>query len=237
MDIRDILPRGLEGTSLDGPLRALHRIYERIEESQSKWIASTPFRCPSGCGSCCEDFEPDLLDIEALYLAAFLARSNGERFAALLSGFSEARFERRGCVLAEPEGEYHCTVYGGRPLICRLFAYSGDRAKDGSARFRLCSRMPSDGLRQMDEKAILDRFGLLPPIMGDLAGEAESLQPDLAGERTPLRQALPRAAAKIRYLADLSDSSAFSVFRVKDDDGDGDNDNPGGGLPPMPRAG
>ncbi|MFA6507863.1 MAG: YkgJ family cysteine cluster protein [Treponemataceae bacterium] len=237
MDIRDILPRGIEATSLGGPLSGLHRIYERIEESQSKWVASTPFRCPSGCGSCCDDFEPGLLEIEALYLAAWLLRTHRDRVPAIMAGFTHEQTERKGCVLASPLGEYHCTVYGGRPLVCRLFAYSGDRAKDGSARFRLCSRMTTELPRQFDEMALLGHFGLLPPIMADLAGEADSLLPDQGGERTPLRLVLPRAVAKIRHLADLTDSSAFSIFLSKDDKGDGDNDNPGGGLPPMSRAG
>jgi len=239
MRICDVLPRGLEDTSIGAPLEGLHRIYERIGSDQDKWTSATPYRCPNGCGSCCEGFEPETLEVEALYLAAWLYRADGERFSAALEGYPESRAERPGCVLADPSGKYHCTVYGGRPLVCRLFAYSGDRAKDGSARFSLCSRMDDlGGPRRMDEKAILERFGLLPPVMGDLAGEAESLLPDSAGERSPLRSALPRAAAKIRYLADLAASSAFAVVRSESGGkGDGDNDNPGGGLPPMPRAG
>ena len=155
MEITDIHPRGLGGTSLDAPLRGLHRIYERIDSEQAAWGAAVPYRCPSGCGSCCEGFEPDLLEIEALYMAAWLARADERRFSEIAEGFRELSAEKKGCVLAKAEGEYHCTVYGGRPLICRLFAYSGDRAKDGSARFRLCSRMKDlGGPRHMDEKTI-----------------------------------------------------------------------------------
>ena len=238
MDIRDILPRGLEGTSFEVPLERLHGIYGQIEKVQSAWIAATPFRCPPGCGSCCEGFEPEVLELEALYLAAWLSRSDPARFAALRTGAEDGRPLGKGCFLADSSGAYHCTVYGGRPLICRLFAYSGDRAKDGSARFRLCSRMASDGPRQMDERELIERFSVLPPIMGDIAGEADSLLPGRSGNRRSLRDALPEAAAKIRYLSDLAASSAFSVLRAEDSgENDGDNDNPGGGEPPIPRAG
>jgi Fe-S-cluster containining protein len=237
MDIRDVLPRALEGTSLQEPLERLHGIYARISEAQAEWIAASPYRCPPGCGSCCDGFEPDVLEIEALYLAAWLARTDADRFARIQGGLSESK-RGKGCPLADPSSRFHCTVYGGRPLVCRLFAFSGDRAKDGSARFKLCSRMPADGPRQMDETTLLDRFGVLPPIMGDLSGEAESLLPDRAGERLPLRDALESAAAKIRYLSDLAASSVFASLRVDlGGEDDGDNDNPGGGEPPMPRAG
>jgi Fe-S-cluster containining protein len=238
MDIRDVLPRGLEGSSLEEPLERLHDIYRRIDEAQATWIAATPFRCPSGCGSCCEGFEPDILDVEALYLAAWLARNQPARFSAIQSGKAGFGEAGKGCPLADPAGEYHCTVYGGRPLICRLFAYSGDRGKDGCARFRLCSAMTHPGPRQMHERELLDAYGLLPPIMGDFAGEAGTLLPDRNGERSRLRDALAAAASKIRHLSDLSASSALSVLRGRfGEDGDGDNDNPGGGEPPVPRAG
>lgn len=176
-----------------------------------------------------------MLEVEAAYLASWLRQADPSRYAAVLSGTFAGNSYGKGCVLSDPSGAYHCTAYGGRPLICRLFAFSGDRAKDGGARFRLCSRMASlGGPRQLGEAELMERFGRLPPIMGDIAGEAESLQPDRAGDRSPLRVALSRAAAKLSYMLDLSDSSAFASDRPETD---GDNDNPDGGTPPMPRAG
>lgn len=203
MDIRFALPSGLEGTSLYAPLEQLFRIYEGIESSQRRWIDSTPYRCPAGCGSCCEGFEPELSEIEALYLGAWMIRAEKEG----LLETAEASQERVGCVLADLTGEYHCTVYGGRPLICRLFAFSGDRDKSGFPRFRPCSRQNPREETTLNEETLLRRFGVLPPIMGDFAGEAELLLPTSAGERSPLREALPRAVAKIRYTMDLNDFS------------------------------
>jgi Fe-S-cluster containining protein len=192
-------------------------------------MAASPYRCPPGCGLCCETFEPDILEVEALYLAAWILKNAPERLDDI-----EKNAGRRGCVLADPSGEYHCTVYGGRPLICRLFAFSGDRGKDGTIRFRPCSHMAAAGRRSLGQAELIARFGALPPAMGDLASEAETLLPSSAGDRAPLREALPVAAAKIRHLTDLAAFSAFSTAR---NDGGGDNDNPGGNTPPLPRAG
>ena len=110
-------------------------------------------------------------------------------------------------MLADPAGEFHCTVYGGRPLICRLFAYAGDRSKAGEPRFRACSKQQPREERSLDERTLRERFGVLPPLMGDFSGEAELLLPNSAGDRVPLRDALPAAVAKIRYLIDLNDFS------------------------------
>lgn len=227
--IFDVLPLRLAGTSMEGPLAGLHRVYERIEAAQSSWIAASPYRCPDGCGSCCDEFEPELLDVEALYLAAWMLRNEPRRLDDLVRNA-----DRGGCVLADADGCWHCTVYAGRPLVCRLFAYSGDRAKDGSVRFRPCSRMTVVGARSLDEAGLLETYGVLPPAMGDLAAEASFLMPGSSGERTPLRDALPLAAGKIRMLTDLS---AFSAFESESDDDDGDNDNPGGAPPTVPLAG
>ncbi len=203
MDSRFAIPSALEGTSLHAPLEDLFRIYGRIDEAQRAWIDATPYRCPAGCGACCEGFEPDISEIEALFLAAWLIRSKKEE----LLDAAEAARGRTGCVLADPSGQFHCTAYGGRPLVCRLFAYAGDRGKDGAPRFRTCSRQEPREERSLDERTLRNRFGSLPPLMGDYAGEAELILPNSAGDRVPLRDALPAAVAKIRYLIDLNDFS------------------------------
>jgi len=105
--------------------------------------------------------------------------------------------DQKACVLSDPDEKFHCRVYGGRPLVCRLFAFSGDKAKDGTARFRPCEHMPHAGERILDETAIRDLYGELPPLMSDFASEADLLMPDCSGKRTPLRLALPGALSKI----------------------------------------
>ncbi|HCM28337.1 MAG: hypothetical protein A2Z99_00995 [Treponema sp. GWB1_62_6] len=230
--ISDVLPLRLAGTSMEGPLSGLHRIYDRIDAEQTAWIEASPYRCPESCGSCCDEFEPDLLAVEALYLAAWILRNAPHRLDD-----AERNAGRKGCVLADPDSRWHCTVYAGRPLVCRLFAFSGDRAKDGTVRYRPCSRMKAEGARTLDHAALLDLHGVLPPAMGDLATEASFLMPGGSGERSPLREALPRAADKIRLLTDFSAFSSFAPASDGDGDGDGEDDNPGGAPPTEPMAG
>jgi Fe-S-cluster containining protein len=200
VEVFDMIPAQLEGSSLEMPLSRLAARYERIEIAQRRWIGLTPYRCPDGCGKCCAKFEPELTEVEALFLAAWILRNE----PALLDGI-QLGSEQKACVLSDPDAKFHCRVYGGRPLICRLFAFSGDKAKDGTARFRTCEHMPHSGDRILAEAVLRSLYGELPPLMSDFASEADLLMPDYSGKRTPLRLALPGALSKISMLCQFSD--------------------------------
>lgn len=201
------------GTRAAALIEGLDAVYGGIDGEQAAWRLASPFQCPPGCGSCCVDFEPDVLEVEALYLAAWMIAHQGERAQAIERGeFVSPRPDpERGCVLFDPANPYHCTVYGGRCLICRLFAYTGDRGKDGRPRWKPCKHLPLEGadsgaLRrpQYSEAELLDRFGTVPPMMSDIAQRVLALDPDGASSRRPLRDALPVAIRKIRLLISFS---------------------------------
>jgi len=199
MEVLDMIPAPLAGSSLEMPLSRLAAIYDSIEAAQERWIGLAPYRCPDGCGKCCAKFEPELTEVEALFLAAWILRNEPALLDSIQLGSNQ-----KACVLSDPDSKFHCRVYGGRPLICRLFAFSGDKAKDGTARFRPCEHMPHVGDRILDEAALLGLYGELPPLMSDFASEADLLMPDCSGKRTPLRLALPGALSKVSMLCQLS---------------------------------
>ncbi len=127
-----MIPAELAGSSLEMPLLRLAAIYESIEIAQERWIGLTPYRCPDGCGKCCAKFEPELTEVEALFLAAWILRNEPSLVEENQLDSIQFDSDQAACVLSEPERKFHCRVYGGRPLICRLFAFSGDKAKDGT---------------------------------------------------------------------------------------------------------
>ncbi|ULQ59277.1 YkgJ family cysteine cluster protein [Brucepastera parasyntrophica] len=212
------IPSLLEGTSLADPLSGLLHIYRRIDEAQQRWIEASPFRCPSACGECCKTFEPSILEIEALFLASWIVREHS-------ASQSYYAADRAGCVYHNPSGTYQCTVYPARPLICRLFAFSGDRGKKNTIRYKPCKCMKHVEHRTMEEDELYQRYGTIPPAMADLAREADCLLPDSAGITVPLREALPSAMNKIRFLLHLNGHSFPDSSHNPDDD-----------APPFPRA-
>jgi uncharacterized protein len=200
----------INGTRVQAIIESLDIVYADLADAQAAWKRETPWNCPDGCGKCCVGFEPDVLEAEALYLGAWMLHHQRDRAEALVEG----RFAATGdataatCVLFDPDSPYHCTVYGGRCLICRLFGYSGDRGKNGDTRFKPCKFLPSDEFgatrRQYSIEELTAIFGAVPPVMSDITAQACALSPDSAEERLPLREALPIAIAKIRMLERFS---------------------------------
>lgn len=197
------------GTRIREIIDELDVIYENIETAQAGWRSACTFHCPDGCGTCCVGFEPDVLESEALYLAAWMLYHQRERALSIVEGSFVAprRDPGSGCFLFDPASPYHCTVYGGRCLICRLFGYAGDRGKDGRPRWKPCKFLPSGAgtasaplHHQYDEAELIARFGAMPPLMADVTSRAVALMPDEAGDRLPLREALPKALSRLLML-------------------------------------
>ncbi len=219
MDLHiDTIPSLLEGTSLKDPLCGLLNIYRRIEAAQQQWTGASPFQCPFACGECCRTFEPSILEIEALLFAAWIV---------CIQPIPQPHYsaDKIGCVYHNPSGAYHCPVYPARPLICRLFAFSGDRGKNGTVRYKPCKHMLEVEHRTIEESELQRRYGILPPVMADLAREADCLLPGSAGITMPLRKAIPPAIDKIRFLLQLSNRNFTEFSNDPDDD-----------APPFPQA-
>ena len=192
MSIITLLAQLIPNDRLVSALRELETVYGELEEEQRAWIAVSPFRCPSGCGRCCEHFVPDVWEIEALYIAAQLLiegregeriqwrpdirieerqslqmvgqeagkarrqsiRTEEGRYVNAEEGENEEndRIEMSGaCPLYRREGDFHCTVYATRPLVCRVFGFSGDRDKWGRLRYAPCRFMEASSKVRKEE--------------------------------------------------------------------------------------
>ena len=75
--------RPFAGTKIADTLNGVHALYADIDTEQQVWKQHTPAPCPAGCGMCCEHFEPDVYEYEALYLAAWLLAHDAEKRKAV----------------------------------------------------------------------------------------------------------------------------------------------------------
>lgn len=235
MDFHTLCPGALRGSALAARLEALDGLYAEAAAAEAAFIAAArsradpAFGCPSGCGSCCDVFVPDILPAEADYLALWLLAMRPGLAAAVLAGGWGAALGPGGCPLREPapaKGQGHCGAYGARPLVCRLFGFSGVISKRGLASFALCKHakaLPGRRERSFEGGALADAFGAEPPLMSDYGERLVALDPDSAGERLPLPELLPRALARVGLL--------LSMARAAEG---GHNDD--GGAPPEPNA-
>ena len=216
----------LEGTSVYDTLIQMEAAYERIAHEQKEWYDAAKFYCPEGCGSCCEGFEPDLMEGEALYMAAWLIENQND--IALQIAQNKFPFDNgKTCPLFNPESPYHCSIYNGRAFICRLFGASSFRSRNGDKTWRPCKFYPDDILtahkpplakRQYSENETLQVLGAVPPLMSDFT---ESIAASASTETELIRDILPPTIRRLLWLINMNDNG---------------NDNPNGspsGAPPM----
>ncbi|MBN2736107.1 MAG: YkgJ family cysteine cluster protein [Spirochaetales bacterium] len=176
-------------------LGTLHEIYCELDNEISQWALKSQFNCPEGCGLCCTNFEPRVGQAEALYLACYYISQSSQCLESLKS-----LKEVPPCFFYDPEpgpAKGHCSVYPGRPLICRLFGFSASRNKQQQLVFRLCKIMHQNEERQFTEEILKERFKILPPEMGRYSSQVNTLSPDLNWESMPLKQAVEKAIAHL----------------------------------------
>jgi Fe-S-cluster containining protein len=197
-------------TSIYDALLTVDRIYKNITDAQQPWHDEAVSVCPEGCGTCCLDFEPDILEAEALYTATWLYFNQRAIFDSLLlyetvnPMRNDFDLHPNGCVFYNPQSTEHCQIYGGRMLICRLFGYCGDHDKNAKLRWRPCRFMPDNcmnGLthRQYDSEELATKYAVLPPDMSLFTTEAMGIFPG-NNQTMLLRDALPNAVKKINMI-------------------------------------
>ncbi len=204
--IKKILGK-LKGTRVEEILLEMDAAYGRISNEQSAWYSGSGFTCPEGCGECCRNFEPDILECEATYMAAWLLENQPEVAQKVAEG--EFPYPRQGgCQFWKEDDPYHCSIYGGRSFICRLFGACSNHDKAGQLVFKPCKFYPEEKLqeyktplthRQYSQQEVEKIFGTLPPAMENLMEEALSFDPD-NHETMLIREILPQIVRRIQWL-------------------------------------
>ena len=208
-EIKNIL-NILNGTCEQEILKQMQQYYSQIAEAQAEWYSKSNFTCLKGCGECCRNFEPDLLECEATYMAAWLLENQKEVAEKVSQGYFPFP-DNKGCPFWNEEASYHCTIYGGRPFICRFFGACGSKSKDEKEVFKPCKFYPTEKLaehkpplehRQYRESEVQEIFGALPPVMSDFMEGAVSLTPDNHSTKL-LREVLPDTINHLKWICNL----------------------------------
>lgn len=212
-EIQNVLEK-LEGTLLYDVLVQIENDYLNIAEKQHDWYAKTNFLCPDGCGACCVNFEPDLMEAESLYMAAWLIENQPE----VAEKIADNKFpfdNGKTCPLFNPDSEYHCSIYGGRAYICRLFGASSFYSKEQKRTWRPCKHYPEEMLKEYNpflehktysEEETINFIGEIPPAMSDFLQSSASFGTESKGT-VLLREILPAAIRKIYWIIDMNDNN------------------------------
>ncbi len=200
----------LQGSVTEKRLSSLGAIYEKLARAQRSFSETAgkkdhrPF-CANGCGECCRNFIPDILQAEAEAIASYLFSERPELIPRLESPTQSCPF------IDDQNPEGLCAIYPVRPLVCRLFGFSGTTGKDGEPELSLCRHMePLEGTaarRFRGTAQLTELFGSIPPVMGHFSIEAASIDP-ASGERVSLPEAVSKAMSRIGLESALLNQSA-----------------------------
>ena len=193
--MKDYSPDGAAGDSL----RELEEIYADLDRRAALFARQANLSCPKGCGTCCCDFEPDITDTEAAYVALYLLT----KAPALIDRLTAVVLQQ-SCVFYEPGGIYHCSIYGVRPLVCRAFGFAASTEKKGRPHFAGCKLMP--GAKGAASK--LHEPASFPPLMPEYGVCISALS---SGARSAMRSGVLRAITSVGLKMRLSSLSATGL--------------------------
>lgn len=133
-------------------VRAVEKVFSRLEIETQSLRESTGMHCLSGCGRCCMKPDIEASPLEFLPLA----------FSWYLQGKAEemlvqaSQSQSKICLLFQPvflsDRNGSCGSYPYRGLICRLFGFATSRDKNGQRKLVTC-KLIKDGQPEAYQKA------------------------------------------------------------------------------------
>ena len=187
-------------TEIGKEIKDMGAFYKAMDNDLASFDKEMGIVCRCKSGNCCEHFVPSLTPLEAQYLAYVIIRDGKEE--DVLSRLSAYGPRSGVCPLYNKEGNFHCSLYLGRGLICRLFGAACFVDKEGRGIFHSC-KWNSDK-KSFDEKVL---EGKKIPIMGDYGRALGSMEGN-EQDAEAINLALPKAIEKIKLVLSLIDKDS-----------------------------
>jgi len=201
----DEVLQALNETELKEKILYIDKVYNELNLRQETFCDKFNIHCKKGCGSCCENFNPDITEVEALYLAYGLIKENKEDYFIELL---DKNLDESHCPLYNPyDSEHHCMVYMYRPLICRLFNASCSKDKEGNPSFRRCK------WNENENNISKDLFTKYKDYIVSMSDYGEKIEIENAGStKTELiKDAVEKQIYKVKLIMELIDESKNGV--------------------------
>ncbi len=175
--------------------QAVQAIYADLDADVARFQEASGLTCPPGCGQCCLFARVEATVLEFLPLAFDLHQ--GRQAETLLDRLDHAP-DQPCCLLYQAErialGEGGCSQYGGRPLVCRLFGYAGNRDRQGVARLAVCRIMKALGGHGLDPAS---HAIAAMPLFAEAGMRLAGLHPGYGTHPLPINRALAQALTMV----------------------------------------
>ena len=178
-------------------VKAVEKIFSRLEAETNTLKELTGMHCLSGCGKCCMKPDIEASPIEFLPLA----------YSWFEEGIAYEKLEELGsnppgvCIVFKPvylsDKSGSCGNYKYRGLICRLFGYATSRDKNGLRKLVTCNLIKQDqpGSYQI-ALDLIEQKEYLPSFI-NYYQQLSQIDFRLANEMLPINQAIKVALQEV----------------------------------------
>lgn len=180
-------------------IRHVRRIYADVDREMRGFRKAAGLGCPGRCGHCCANSNVETTVLEMLPLAQeLLRRGEAERWCQE----ADTKDFPGQCVFYAPDenspDQGRCRVYAWRPLICRMFGFTGNRDKYGRLRLVACRVMKQLSPHLLEEAlGSVDAGKSRPPVMADFVMRASMVDPELSKDSLGINEAFQKAVERL----------------------------------------
>ncbi len=177
-------------------VRAVERLFGRLDAEIQSFQSCTGLHCISGCGKCCTKADIEATPLEFLPLA----------FHWFINHQAEAMLEQLEndpspiCTLYAPlssdlhlNGQGSCVNYPYRGLICRLFGYGASRDKFGELKLVTCKLIKEQQVESYEKAMALLNQKEYVPVFTDYYKKLMQIDFKLANQYLPVNEAISLA--------------------------------------------
>jgi Fe-S-cluster containining protein len=183
--------------TLTGKVRAVQRVYTKLDREISKVQLESGMHCLSGCGECCKKPDIDATPLEFLPLALKLYDDGkAESFLEELQNNTSST-----CHVFRPYVTNFgglCNEYPYRGLICRLFGFTARRDKEGKPEIVTCKLIKTHQEKEYQQAIDNIKNGKRIPIMSEFYTRLASIDPSLA-QFYPINKAMEVAVETVLH--------------------------------------
>lgn len=181
-------------------VRAVERLYARLDEEIKVFRQTSGIFCVGGCGKCCTkpDIEASPLEFLPLAFHWFLNGQAEEMLQRLSAESSSICTLYAPLSLAEMQ-KGSCGSYIHRGLVCRLFGYSANRDKLGQLRMVTCKVIKEGQPENMQRANELLAQKDAVPVFTDYYKRLIQIDFKLANQFLPINEAIREALETVLH--------------------------------------
>ena len=175
-------------------VRAVERLFGRLDAEISSFQSGTGLHCISGCGKCCTKSDIEATPLEFLPLAFhWFINHQAEAMLAQLENNSSPI-----CILYSPlstdfSHQGSCSIYQHRGLICRLFGYGASRDKMGELKLVTCKLIKEQQVESYEKAIALISKKVYVPVFSDYYKNLMQIDFKLANQFMTVNEAMREA--------------------------------------------